>query len=242
MASVKFALLNPKSGGFSFDSYNDEDYNEIFYQTGVDRKSGAPIKKRISFKNRVEAFPEGKKVSSSFSPKDENGKVISQMTLVDFIRNSPFCQAADEDRKPIHRIKELDSKKAAQINNSREKDVFRAKSVVFNADDTVLANLAALFGYLGKDNEIQLDTCLKACETKPERVIEAAENDSTEYRAIVNKALELGLFVKRGTLIEYKPTKAAKVLTIGLDEDEAVSKLMKDKPLYTSLVKRMKDM
>jgi hypothetical protein len=239
MASVKFALLNPKSGGFSFDSYNDEDYNEVIYQTGVD-KQGNPIKKRIQFKNRVEAFPEGMKVSAAHSPKDENGKVISQMTLVDFIRNSPFCQQADEERKPIHRIKELDSKKAAQISNSKEKDVFRAKSVVFNADDTVLANLSALFGYLGKDKEIQLNTCLRACENEPQKVIDAAENDSTEYRAVVKEALEKGLFVKRGELIEYKPTKAAKVLTIGLDEDEAVSKLMKDKPLYNSLLKRIK--
>jgi hypothetical protein len=42
-----------------------------------------------------------------------------------------------------------------------------------------------------------------------------------------------------GSLIEYKAPRAAKAITLGLDDDEAIVKMMKDKPLYLSLKKRL---
>ena len=89
MAKVQFAMLNPNSAGFSFESYNDEDYNEVYFQTGFDKFQN-PIKKRITFKNRVETFDENMKVPAHLCPLDEKGNPI-QMNVVDFIRNSPFC-------------------------------------------------------------------------------------------------------------------------------------------------------
>jgi hypothetical protein len=237
MAKVRFVLLNPKSAGFSFNSYNDKDYNEVFYQTGADN-FGNPVKKRVTFKNRVESFDENQKVPARFCPKDEKDRPI-QMTVVEFIRNSPFCLEEGDKRTPIHRIKELNSKKAAQISNSKDKDIFRAKSVIYNADANTVSNLSALFGYLGDDEDMRMETCLRACENNPNSVIDAAENDSTEYRAVLKDLLVKGIVEKRGTLLEYKAPRAAKAITLGLDEDDAVSKLMKDKPLYASIKKRL---
>ena len=58
-------------------------------------------------------------------------------------------------------------------------------------------------------------------------------------KAVLKDLLAKRIVEKRGTLLEYKAPRAAKAITLGLDEDEAVSKLMKDKPLYASLKKRL---
>jgi hypothetical protein len=237
MAIVKFSLLNPKTTGFSFVGYNDEDYNEVFFQTGVD-KFGNPVKKRIKFKRRVEEFNDGKKMPIQFCPKDEKGNPI-QMTEVEFIRDAPMCLKEGEERKRWHRYKELDYKKAAKVSNARAKEVFKAQSLIHNCEDDMLFNLSALFGYIGDDKEMQLDMCLKACEDNPSKVIEAAGKDDTEYRATLKELISKGIVARVGSLIEYKAPRAAKAITLGLDDDEAIVKMMKDKPLYLSLKKRL---
>ena len=223
--TTKFALLNSESGGFSFNSYNDDSHNPVFYITGKDQ-FGNNINKRITFKGRLLPVPNGQK--------DSQG-----MLLVDFLRESPYCLQEGEDRTPIHRFKELDSTKAAQMKNSKDKLIFQAKGMIYNAEDDVLSNISAVFGYLGEDKEMKLSTCLDACESNPERVISVVDSDDTEYRATLSLLIEHGVVKRNGFLIEYKAPKAPKPITIGIDDDSAVNKLMKDKRLYDSLLKQL---
>lgn len=226
--TVKFAMLNANHGGFSFTSYHNEDGNEVYYQTGVD-KYQRPITKRVHFPSGVRV------ISIKKTVKDNTGRL-----LVDFIRNSPFCrQSSIAGARPT--FTEIDIEKDASDSNEDKKFKFVAQGVVFDADDESLKNLSILFGYDGDNKDLQVQCLLNQAEINPKALIDASESKDTECRALIRDLIKRKILTVNGTMIEFKVsgTKGEPIL-VGIDENAAVGKLMTDDKIKRSLLNQIK--
>ena len=227
--SVKFVMINPNHGGFSFTSYHDEEGNEVYYQTGVD-KHQMPITKRVHFKAGQ------RQLNILKTQKD----LHRRMTYVDFIRNSPFCEnSPNAGRKPTFR--EIDIEKDAVVNNEDKKYKYLATAIAFNAKGKQLKDLAVLFGYKGDNEDLQLQCLLNQSEVNPKALIDAEKAVDTECKVLLTELLDKEILKRRGTIIEWA-VEGSKTppLLVGLDDDEAVAKLMGDKKLKDSLLNQIK--
>ena len=227
--SVKFVMINPNHGGFSFTSYHDDEGNEVYYQTGVD-KHQMPITKRVHFKAGQ------RQINALKTQKD----LYKKLSYVDFIRNSPFCEnSPNAGRNPTFR--EIDIEKDAVESNSEKKYKYQATSIVFEADPKELKGLAILFGYNGDNEDLQLQCLLNQVEINPRALVDAKGAVDTECKILLKDLIDKEIVKRRGTIIEWaiEGSKTPPLL-IGLDDESAITKLMSDKKLKDSLLNQVK--
>ena len=214
-----FIMKNPTHGGFSFDSYFDEDGNQQSLVIGID-KHGLNIVDRIKFKagHRSIIMPNRKK--------DINGR-----SYVEHIRNSPFCDSKDVDTGYFI---EHNPERDAKIMLDDEKMLFNAKSVALGSKGKELFKLASFAGYHGDNEDIALQSLLQLAENNPQRLIDASKNKDTEFVSLINKAISLNVLVLKGSIVEWMPETNIPVF-VGANKDQAKAKLMTDKKLYAAI-------
>lgn len=221
---VEFALINPNLGGYGFSTYVDVDGNVQFI-TKYKNEFGQPIKKHYEFNQsrRIIRVP------------------ANQKEEIEFLRKAPECEGSPngiykETEGKTHQIRvyfrEINEGKDASVAVSATKDRVKAQNKAFeiSEDGEKLKQVAVLCGCFNEDPGIQLSHILQYSETSPLDFIEMVDGPEVEASYLVKTAIKKGVMTKVGTAIKYSDLAFD-------DEDHAISKVMSDKALKSSLKK-----
>ena len=225
-----FQFLSPNGGGWSFNTYRDVDYNEQLIQIGVDRYQ-RPVAKRFAFKAGQTSL------TISNTAKDINGR-----TWLQHFKESPFCQGSPLCPDPKRAVfKEINIAKDAEVFMDTERLQFQAKEIVFKCSDEQLQKLANLTSCFSGDKMVQQRAVLGFAQNNPEGLIEAYNGDDLEVKSLIKRYIAEGILIREGSLIKWRTEGRGKNLVVGVSEDEAIAKLMKDDKLLEGLKKHSSD-
>lgn len=215
---------------FGFRTYNDSKNKECGYLIGGDSKS--PVYKKWSFDRDSKRM-----IRVHVDEVDHNGQ-----SAVEFLRNSPECYGSpngtyQHDGSQIdYYFKEVneagEAKKASEILMNKSKALSKAAEV--KGQDFI--DLCAMIGVLNKPEEIMRHRLMDYAQNFPEPFLALVEDPTRKVRSLVRRALEANVFIKDGPVIKWENK------IIGAGEDDAVTNLLKDESLkstVTDVVKRL---
>lgn len=205
-----FVLLNANLAGYSFDSYETIDGDLKYFSERKDQY-GNPIKKRYKFSKsqRVIRVPAKKKEE------------------IEFLKNSPQCYGSPNNNG--HRImyKKLDDDGDATVAIDAIDQAVRAQAIALKLTGESLRDVAIICGAFGTSESVLKYKCLQYAQKNPDGFINIVVDVEREKgtRSLVRRGLGEKVLVKKGDMISWKDT------TLGVDEDDAVANLLKDKKL-----------
>lgn len=209
---------------YGFQTYKDPVTGQtIGYVIGKDDK-GHPIYKRWSFN-----FDSQRQIRVGKEEKDLNGRLA-----VDFLRNSPECYGSpngyiDNGVQVFAYFKEVNAAKDAEVALESRTVSIKAQSHALNLKGQALIDLAAVIGIFHNDEEVLRMKVLDYASNFPKKYLELIDDPSQKVKALLQKALNAGVFNKDGRQIKWENK------LIGADEDEAISTLMKDEKLKKAI-------
>lgn len=216
---VTFALLNARNSHYSFNGYTDEK-GEWAYISDKDDKDGNPIARRFhwSRNKRHISIPEGQK--------DRNKK-----SVVEFLKNSPECLGSplQKERKAKAYYMLVDNEASAKIVVDSKKQKFAAQNRAFNMKPEEVKE-AAIYLFGKSEGEI-LDQhkVLEEAERNPVEFLERLDSPDFKTRALIRDGISKGELVRYGKIIKWED------VVVGADEDDAVTRLLKDEELRTAI-------
>jgi hypothetical protein len=217
-----FTMLRPNFGGFSFNTYFNEDGEQQSLTIGYD-KYNRPVTKRLNFAAGVRSLPVRN------GEKDLNGKLF-----VDHIRESPFCEGSLLCPEGTAVFKELNPAKDAEVLVNNERLLFEAKQIAFGVEGKELDTLAAVVGCHSTEEGIKRKALLDFATHNPQGLIEANKANDKDVVADVKSFVASGVIKKKGFLHEWVTGNGESVL-IATSEKLAVKKFMEDKKLYKAV-------
>jgi hypothetical protein len=224
--------LASKGGLSAWNSYTDREGifgppgNAVMYVTGRDDK-GRDIGKYFKLDQNYYNFTvrEGEK--------DVYGK-----SQFEFLSNAPMCEGSPngtylgegEDRIQIGVLfKLMNTDKDAKIAVETAKRKVDAESSAMNLDDETLTEIAAHIGCFGEPGDLMRHTVYQWAGRRPLEYFTVLKSGDRAVRAIIRKALQDGIFTKKGEIIMWAST------VIGSNEDDAVGKLLREKEILEAL-------
>jgi hypothetical protein len=172
----------------------------------------------------------------------EGEKDIYGRRQFDYLANHPNCKDSPngtylgegDERIQIGIVfKLMDTEGDAEVALETAKRKARAESIALEIDDATLQDIAAHIGIFGEANDLMRHQVYQWAGRKPIDYFEVLNSGDRAIRAIVRKALQEGIFTKKGEVIQWSGT------LIGSNEDDAVSKLMREKDVLQALEKKM---
>jgi hypothetical protein len=228
-----------EAGSCSFNSYDDH--------AGVFGNPGARIIYNQGRKDR-----NGKPVGQYFTLDQshynlqarDNQMDYDGIKLYDFLANSPYCEGSpngdyreDPETKEIKqygvKFKLLNTAADAKIAVDAKKQRVAAEASALGVDDETLTELAAHLGVFGEADELMRNKVSDWASKRPKEYFEVLNSGDRPIRAVVRKALEDGIFKKKGEVIYWDNT------MIGASEDIAVATLLQEKDMLSALKEKM---
>lgn len=210
---------------FGFRTYDDKRGNTIGYEKGGKEKDGTPSYKKWSFDRDSR-----RTIRVHVDEQDNKG-----LKAVDFLRNSPACAGSPNGTYTANGVqldyyfKEVneagDAKKALDILLVKSKAITKAATVT--GQD--LIDVCALIGVMNKPEEILRFRLMDYAQNFPEKLLEMVEDPTRQVRSLVRRAIESNVFLKDGPVIKWENK------IIGANEDIAVSNLLADKTLLSTV-------
>jgi hypothetical protein len=217
---IHFVLLPSPNGKirshYTFSGYSDLEGTIIEYHEGaVNSKTGKPEAADFHFSRRHRAMP----VHKNAHGKDREGARISK---IDFLRNNPECEGSPNNTGQQCWYKEMNTDKDVDIaleagNTRREAEGIAAG---FSGND--LKSAAALYNETSDSVKKQKFAVLQWAFHDPEGFLKQINTDDFKIRGFIKRCLAHGVFTKSGTILRWGS------ITIGIDEDDAVRKLLLD--------------
>lgn len=221
---VEFALIDPSISGYGFSSYMDVDGDVRFIEK-FKNQYGASIKKNYEFNQskRILRIP------------------AKQVEEIEFLRNHPECEGSPNgfydgegsDRKQSRvYFREINEGKDAAVVVEATKDRVKAQNLALELSETPekLKQVAIMCGCFKSDPGIQLSHVLQYSETAPLDFINIVNSNELEASYLVKVALSKNIMTRIGLAIKYGDLSFA-------DEEDAISKVMTDKAVKSSLKK-----
>lgn len=213
---VKFALITPIEGTWSFTSYTDIDGNNYRAITGY-TSTGLPRNFDLKWSSveRIYRARRKQKVQVLVNGQEK------QMLLVDYIKGHPCCEGS-VNGSPQQAIlfKELDPIKDASLEMDRRKRRNEAMSIAFGLEGEELNDMATLIGVFVDDPVFKMNRVSEFANQDPEMFFKLYESGEKGVRALVRKSLTLGKLKKVGDAVFFGE------MSIGGNEDQAVSYLI----------------
>lgn len=158
---------------------------------------------------------------------DENGELQERKIFiksVDFLRKHPACKGSPNgdggDGWEFSELKEHDDAVTAV---DAKKNQLKALNAAMNLDTKDLKEMAALYGMFDPDDAKQKHFLLEKAGANPSEFLEFFESPERSAKALLKKAISLGIVKTKGTLHVWEKE------TLGADEDLAIAKLIADK-------------
>lgn len=229
---IYFVLLQSDTGkmnsGFGFRTYDDEEGNVMEYHDGKLGKDKLPEPTKFQFSRRHRTMPVHKKASG----KDKNGDTILR---VDFLRNHPQCEGSPNARGATPKFKEMNSDKDIDIALEANKVRREAEELAANLTGEGLKNAAAMYGKIDGSAKAKKFVVMQAAFHDPEKFLATVNNEEFTIRGFIQRAIMLEVLNRVGYIIKFEN------VTIGIDEEEAIHTLLKDKDLFNSINKLVKN-
>jgi hypothetical protein len=230
---VHFVYLTPKTVSYGFSGYQDESGEVKFISYSKDPKTGDPIKYYFNFgmKDRV--------IRVNKDKKDLFGN-----SVVEFLRNCPECKGSRNGSYAIDEVtgetvqegvifkemnEESDAEKAIEAKEYR----LKAETLAANLKGEDIYDVAALLGIFGKESLVR-HAIMEVAGNRPPQFMDAYDNPNRQALALIKKGLAKNVLENRGGLVLWNKT------TIGVDEAEAASAVLKDKKLFEGLANAIK--
>lgn len=203
----------------------------VTYYIGTKDKKGNPVGKRFRFDLSL------RRLLVRDSDQDFNG-----IKLFDFLKNYPGCEGSPygeyvvKDGVQVQEgilFREMNTAKDAAVALEADKFRVKAQAEVIALDDQTLEEVAAILGHYGEVDEIMRLKVLEFAGKRPNEYFDLMQSGDRSVRATVRKALDQGIFVKKGSMIMWDNT------IIGADEDSAMGMLIKEPSMLKALQDKM---
>lgn len=200
----------------------------VEYQIGHD-KYGQPKAKRFKFD---ESF---RKIQTRVSDKAP----INGVSQYDFIKGHPACEDSpnaryDHSGKQIGVMyREYNPEKDAQT--ALDADTLRvtAQGVALGLDAQTLEEIANILGHYGEPDNAMRVRVIDFAGKRPSEFNELLTSGERSLRALVRKAINEGVFNRKGELIMWDQT------PVGTSEDQAIAKLNTDQQMIDALKEKL---
>lgn len=230
--------LVPTLGSLTFREYTDK--------SGVFGPTGSPVQYVVSRdeKNR----DKGKYFTIS---QRHNAIVVNETDtdvygkkMFDFIKNSPFCEGskngtyADDGKggkvqlNVVYRLMNSE----ADAETALEADVRRSKAQLsaYEIDEKTLLEVSTIgLGRTGEPDKLMRHAVVQWAGKRPQDYFDVLNSGDRQIRALIRKAIADGVFHQKGELIYWEST------MIGVNEDDAVGKLVSDEQLLSALKEKV---
>ena len=151
---------------------------------------------------------------------------------VDFLRGYPECKGSPNgDGGENWMFSELKEHEDAVTANEAKKVQIDALNAAMNLEKSDLKEMSALYGYFDLDDEKQRHYLLEKAGSDPSTFLDFFKSPERSAKALLKKAVSLNVIKTRGTLHVWEDE------TLGVDEDAAVIRLMKDSEVSEALRK-----
>lgn len=226
---VYFVFTRPSNAGYGFSSYTDYvgalgkpgTVVQICYQLDKNQKP-IPYHFSMGLRDRVIRV-EANKVD------------MFGTSVVEFLRNAPGCLGSpngsylpDGTQVEVY-FKELneevDAEKALEAKEYRLQAETLAASMP--ADEVMEFN--AMLGVFKKGEKLSRHFLMELAGNKPQVFMEYYNNPKRKALALIKRGLHSRVLKQNGTVVAWNDT------VLGLDEDDAASKLMQDAKLFDAL-------
>lgn len=218
-------------GYIDYDGIFGEKGKYVKYVNSRDSRTGQDRGKRFRFDLSL------RRVMVRDNDRDFNG--IKQY---DWLKNYPTCEGSPYgDYVVVNGVRkqrgvefrELNTAKDAQV--ALEADTYRVKAQaeVLNLDDQTLEEVSAVLGHYGAVDQIMRLKVLEFAGKRPNEYFELMKSGDRSVRAIVRKALDRGIFSKKGSLIMFEST------MMGADEDGAIATLVREPDMLNALQEKL---
>lgn len=225
-----FIQIVPTTGTISFRNYTDDEGNtyQAFSSLGATFREHRPF--WITFSARERTYRTSKEREVLVS---KNGDTPKKMKLKDYLLNSPFTAESPNLRgEPL--IKLFDEVKDAKTAIDRREHRLKAGNLALGLTVEETTQMAQLIGVFNDDKLVQKNRVLEYADQEPDEFINLYNSPDREARSLVRKGLASGVLKLKGKMVVWEST------TLGADIDDAVSKLLQDKVLMTSVAKAVK--
>lgn len=218
---VYFVLVRNGNASYSFTGYTDQETGDTkVMHMGRKDHHGNDVPHRFKFDraHRSMRIP-------------KNRKDIHGNLMVDFLRGFPEClnspngqyRVVDGEKVHINMwFKEMNEGKDAMIAVDAKRTKIDAETTALNLKGDELSEMAILCGTMTTDEGMQLHRVLEYAGASPETFLELYNRPSRKATVLLKKAVAAGLVTTRGTMFIWEE------ITLGANEDLAVSKLMED--------------
>lgn len=160
-----------------------------------------------------------------------------------FLKNHPECEGSPNgiyeegpDGKKTQvgvSFRELDTAKDAAIALRADRERNKAETIALNLDEETLEEIAAIIGYFGEVDDMMYLKVGEFAKRTPGDFTRILDSDDRGYKAIIRKAVSEGIFREHGDVIKWEN------LTIGINEEDAVATLRKDKATLSALQEKL---
>jgi len=214
---------------YGFNSYADLEGNIIEYHEGMISKStGQPEPTNFNFSRRHKVM----NVHKGAKAKDRNGNEIYR---VDFLRGHPECEGSPNNTGQTTWFKEMDADKDVEVALEASEIRRSAESLAANLEGEALKSAAALYNEVSDSTKKQKFAVLQWAFHDPEDFTKKISSDDFKIRGFIVRCLANRIFEKQGTMIKWGS------VTIGIDEDDAIRKLLLDETTASAVAKLLKD-
>jgi hypothetical protein len=211
-----------EAGYFDHAGIFGEEGKYVEYITHKD-KTGKDVPKRFRFDESL------RRLLTRKTDKDYYGK-----SQYDFLKNHPQCEESPNARYEdgvqqgvVFRL--LDTAKDAGVALGAETLTLKAKLSAMELDDQTLSEIANILGHYGDPDDLMRLKVVEFAGKRPSEYNELLNSGERSIRALIRKALKVGEFKSRGTLIMWEE------FMVGADEDAAVATLALDSKMLKSL-------
>jgi hypothetical protein len=169
---------------------------------------------------------------------------INQITQYSFFKNCPDCEGSpngyyiqvDDAGTMVQQgimFRELNTDADAGVALEAESRRIEAQASATKVDDATLQDLGAFIGVFGEPGKFMRLKVVEWAGKRPVDYFKVLNSGDRAVRAVVRKALEDGVFSKRGSVIYWQET------MIGADEDAAIATLLKEPRMMEALQKKV---
>ncbi len=222
---VYFQFTSPNNRSFSFRTYNNDKGQAVGFMEGTD-KDGRPIFRRWKFDQDV------RKISVH---KDKTDISKDSLNAVDFLRKSPNCKDSPNGTylnglQVDVFFEEVNDTKTAQVGLDFEKQRVDAQNEAFRLKGQDFIDVCAMIGVFNKDETIMRFALVDYAKNKPQSFLDLVNDPIRQIRSVIRRAVHENVFnQKGGRMLTWENT------LIGVDEDDAVTKLKQDEKLLKAV-------
>lgn len=212
---------NPR---YSFRTYTHPETGAVHgYVIGYD-KNREPIYKEWYFD-----YSGKRQIRVGASEVDKEGK-----KAVDFLRSSPECHKSEnghyvQGSQVLVMFKELNEESDAKAAVDTRAIIVEAQAKALKLKGQELRDIAAIIGVFNESEAVLTHRVLDFAANYSERFLKLVDDPALKVRSLVKRAINAGVFKVDGKMVRWESK------TIGADEEDAVSALVKDEALLKAV-------